>query len=394
MKLHRSTINAVIHGLTEIFVENRHADKVIEFLLKSNPTWGARDRRFIAETIYSIVRYQRLYAEAFKTAAPPALLTAYLIDKEFEIPPFQELLNADSRQIRRKLAELRTVRVFAESIPDWIDETATAQLGSRWQDELSALNTEAPVVLRVNTLKVSRGALQQQLRSEGIDTQTDASLPDAILLEKRGNVFRSQAFKDGLFEVQDGGSQRIAPYLNVEPGMRVVDACAGAGGKTLHLAALMHNKGKIIAMDVETFKLQELTRRARRAGVSNLETRPIEGSKTIKRLEKSADRVLLDVPCSGLGVLKRNPDAKWKLTPERLAELQQTQQQILSSYSQMVKPGGDLVYATCSILPAENEAQVTQFLANSPEFTLVNQHHCWPSEGYDGFYMALIHRNS
>jgi 16S rRNA (cytosine967-C5)-methyltransferase len=175
--------------------------------------------------------------------------------------------------------------------------------------------------------------------------------------------------------------------------MRVIDACAGAGGKTLHLASLMQGKGRIVSMDIEDFKLNELKRRARRNGIPNIETRLIEGAKTIKRLAESADRLLLDVPCSGLGVIRRNPDAKWKLNPEFIARVQETQAEILSTYPVMLKPGGLMVYATCSILPVENENQVQKFLEANPNFELIEEKHVWPSEGFDGFYMALIKKN-
>ena len=196
-----------------------------------------------------------------------------------------------------------------------------------------------------------------------------------------------------MFEVQDAASQFIAPFLRVSPGMRVIDACAGAGGKTLHLAAIMKNKGRIIAMDVEAFKLEELQKRAKRAGVNNLEIKHIESSKTIKRLENSADRLLLDVPCSGLGVLKRNPDAKWKLSPEFIENVKELQQHILQDYCSMLKKDGLMVYSTCSVLPSENERQVEKFLErNGDKFELVDQKHIWPTEGFDGFYMALLRK--
>ena len=174
--------------------------------------------------------------------------------------------------------------------------------------------------------------------------------------------------------------------------MRVIDACAGGGGKTLHLAALMQNKGRIIALDIEAWKLDELKKRARRAGASDtIETRVIESSKVIKRLENSADRLLLDVPCSGLGVLKRNPDAKWKLSPEFIEKVKITQQEILTSYSSMLKPQGVMVYSTCSILASENEKQVEKFMELNPgKFEIQQQDMLWPSEGFDGFFMCRL----
>ncbi|MFM7485408.1 MAG: RsmB/NOP family class I SAM-dependent RNA methyltransferase, partial [Cytophagales bacterium] len=174
----------------------------------------------------------------------------------------------------------------------------------------------------------------------------------------------------------------------------VIDACAGAGGKTLHLASLMQSKGRIIALDTEAWKLEELKKRARRAGASNVEPRLIENSKTIKRLENSCDRLLLDVPCSGLGVLKRNPDAKWKLNLDFIERVKELQQHILADYCNLVKPGGMLVYSTCSILPSENEEQLNTFLQNqSGKFELQEQKTILPSQGFDGFYMARIVRH-
>jgi 16S rRNA (cytosine967-C5)-methyltransferase len=194
-----------------------------------------------------------------------------------------------------------------------------------------------------------------------------------------------------MLEVQDAGSQCIAPFLKASPGMRVIDACAGAGGKSLHLAALMENKGSIISMDTEAWKLEELRKRARRNGVHIIQARPIESSKTIKRLHGTADRLLLDVPCSGLGTLRRNPDAKWKLSLDFLDKVRTTQAEILRSYSKMLRPGGQMVYATCSILPSENERQVERFLSENPNFKLLEDRKILPSEhGFDGFYMARL----
>jgi 16S rRNA (cytosine967-C5)-methyltransferase len=286
---------------------------------------------------------------------------------------------------------MNNIRRFRESIPDWLDTKGEEELGDVWDKELHALNQEASVVLRTNTLKISRDSLRKQLEDSDVETDVLPAFEDALILDQRQNVFRHPAFKEGLFEVQDASSQRIAPFMRLEPGMRVVDACAGAGGKTLHIAALMKNKGRIIAMDVEKWKLDELQKRARRAGVSNLEARVIESSKTVKRLDNTADRLLLDVPCSGLGVLKRNPDAKWKLSTEFIDNVKELQRHILTDYSNILKPGGLMVYSTCSILPSENEHQVKNFIAGvQGKFELIQEDHCWPSEGFDGFYMALI----
>jgi 16S rRNA (cytosine967-C5)-methyltransferase len=393
LKLHRSTTQAVITSLDQIFNEGRYADKVIEKTLKQNSKWGARDRRFIAETTYDIVRWYRTLRTTTKADEGDhwKLLAGWLILSDYHMPPWEEFKGVNPKDILQAYQKLKGVRKIKESIPDWLDELGERELGNRWDQELTALNEEAPVVLRANTLKTNREDLQEKLMAEDVETSTDKNFPDALILKQRMNVFTTPSFKEGLFEVQDAGSQTIAPFLHIEPGMRVIDACAGAGGKTLHLAALMKNKGRIIALDVEQWKLDELQKRARRAGVSNLETRIIENSKSLKRLENSADRVLLDVPCSGLGVLKRNPDAKWKLSPEFIANVQQLQENILADYGTMLKAGGEMVYSTCSILPSENQQQVEKFLkANAGKYSLQEEEHHWPSEGFDGFYMARL----
>lgn len=393
LKIYRNLSEAVIENLQAIFQDNKYADKVIEKVLKSNPKWGARDRRFIAETTYDIVRWYRLFKElaASEEGDYWKLFGVWCIWNKTELPDWEELQGLNQKKIVAAYEQMKATRKVRESIPDWMDELGEKEVGDRWESELEALNQEASVVLRVNTLKVSRKELQTQLNVEEISTEAPKEYPDALILEERQNIFTRQQFKDGLFEVQDAGSQLIAPYLKVEPGMRVIDACAGGGGKTLHLAALMQNKGRIIAMDTEQWKLDELKKRARRAGVANIEPRLIESSKTIKRLENSADRLLLDVPCSGLGVLKRNPDAKWKLNMDFIDRVKELQQHILKDYSLMIKPGGLMVYSTCSILHTENEDQVQKFIAESEgKFELMEEKRVWPSDGFDGFYMALI----
>jgi 16S rRNA (cytosine967-C5)-methyltransferase len=395
MRLHRSTTYAVIDALDQIFGEGRYADKVIEKVLKKNSKWGARDRRFIAETTYDIVRWYVLLRVITRAKENEywKLLAGWCVLNQITLPDWQEFSGINSRDVNKRYEESKSKRNIRESIPEWMDELGQNELGSRWESELKALNEEAVVVLRANTLKIHADELASQLHDDGVETYFPDNFPDALILEQRQNIFSVPAFKEGFFEVQDAASQRIAPYLKVEPGHRVIDACAGAGGKTLHLAALMKNKGRIIAMDVEQWKLDELQKRARRAGVSNLEPRLIDSSKVIKRLENSADRLLLDVPCSGLGVLKRNPDAKWKLSPEFIHSVRELQQHILNDYCSMLKPGGLMVYCTCSILPSENETQVETFLkAKDGAFTLLEEDRCWPSDGFDGFYMALLRR--
>ena len=395
MKLHRGTSEAVIQSLRLVFEEGRYADKVIEKVLKQNSRWGSRDRRFIAETTYDIVRWYRWFRELAQSKGTDfwKLLGVWCILSGVDLPAWEEFEGLSRDAVLDREKRPMYSRKIRESIPDWLDELGERELGKeRWETELSALNEMAPVVLRTNTLKISKADLQSRLQEEDIGTLVLDEYPDALVLAERQNIFPSPTFKEGLFEVQDAGSQAISPFLRISSGMRVVDACAGAGGKTLHLAALMANKGRIIALDTEEWKLDELQKRGRRAGVSNMEARVIESGKTIKRLANTADRLLLDVPCSGLGVLKRNPDAKWKLSMEFIDKIKELQQHILHDYCDIVKPGGLLVYSTCSILPSENENQVHRFLSEKKTFELVDQKHIFPSQGFDGFYMALLKR--
>ncbi|SHI58760.1 RsmB/NOP family class I SAM-dependent RNA methyltransferase [Aquimarina spongiae] len=401
MRLHRNLVFAVIDGLNEIFNEDGYADKVVQKLLKRDKRWGSRDRSFVAETVYEIVRWKRLYAEIAEVKEPFSrenlwrIFAVWATLRGITLPDWKQIGPTPTRRIKGRFDELSKIRKFRESIPDWMDEIGEQELGAKWEKELKALNEQAPVVLRINTLKISRDKLRSALEDEDIDTEFIKGYPDALQLTERKNVFTSDAFKNGFFEVQDASSQLVANFLDVQPGQRVVDTCAGAGGKTLHLSALMQNKGQIIAMDIYGNKLKELKRRAKRAGAHNIEPRTIESTKDIKKLHGKADRVLIDAPCSGLGVLSRNPDAKWKLQPEFLDSIRQTQSEILESYSKMVKPGGKLVYATCSILPSENQNQVEHFLTTETgkNFNFIKDKKILSHQsGYDGFYMALLER--
>ncbi|GIM51805.1 RNA methyltransferase [Capnocytophaga cynodegmi] len=403
MRLHKNLTDAVIEGLSFIFNENHYADKVVERQLKKDKRWGARDRAFIAETTYEIVRWKRLYAEIAEVKQPFSvqdlrrMFAVWAVLKGISLPNWSYFENTPQRRIKGKFDELSKVRKFRESIPDWLDNLGVEELGELfWNDEIHALNTLAPVVLRANTLKISAQQLKSVLEDEGVEANLLKNYPDALVLSERVNVFSTKAFSNGFFEVQDASSQKVAPFLQVVSGMRVVDTCAGAGGKTLHLASLMKNKGQIIAMDIYENKLQELKRRARRNEVFNIETKLID-SKQLKRMQNTADRVLIDAPCSGLGVLRRNPDAKWKLKPEFLEQIRKTQQEILQNYSKLVKSGGKLVYATCSILPSENQKQIEDFLKSEAGrgFVFEEEDKIFASQsGYDGFYMARMRKDN
>lgn len=403
MRFHHNLVQATVDALHNIFNDGKYADQAIQKILKRDTRWGSRDRGFIAETTYDIVRYKRLYAEIanvnepFKPADLWRMTAVWIVLKGHDVPAWEEYYNTPVRRIKGRFDELSKNRVYRESLPDWMDQLALKELGGVWDKEAGALNKQADVVLRANSLRTNPAQLKEKLLGEEIAVEQQDRFADALILKERANVFMTQAFKDGLFEVQDAGSQLIAPFLQVEPGMRVMDACAGAGGKALHLAALMENKGQIIATDIYKSKLNELKRRARRAGAHNIETRLIDSTKVIKKLAGKMDRLLIDAPCSGLGVLRRNPDAKWKMAPEFIEEIKATQQDILQRYSTVVKDDGMMVYATCSILPSENELQVQEFLASEAgaTFELVEEQSLLAHrDGFDGFYMALMKKKS
>ncbi|WHT38471.1 MULTISPECIES: RsmB/NOP family class I SAM-dependent RNA methyltransferase [Myroides] len=402
MRLHRNLVFTVIDSILLIFNEGEYADKVVAKALKKDKRWGSADRKFVAETIYEIVRWKRLYTEIAEVKEPFTrddawrIFTVWAVLRGYNLPDWKYFENAPIRRIKGRFDELSKIRKFKEAIPDWMDELGVKELGEElWSKEITAQNQQAQVILRVNTLKTTRKKLHAILMDLDIETIQPEEYPDALILKERANVFLTDAFKEGLFEVQDASSQLVAPFLGVEPGMRVVDTCAGAGGKTLHMASLMENKGQIIAMDIYESKQKQLKIRAKRNGAFNIEYRIIEGTKTIKKLHEKADRVLIDAPCSGLGVIKRNPDTKWKLQPEFVEEIKKVQQQILQDYSKIVKVGGNVVYATCSILPSENEKQIEKFLASEhgQNFKFIKDHKVLAHQtGFDGFYMALLER--
>ncbi len=402
MRLHRNLVYTTIDALNAIFNEGEYADKVVARSLKKDKRWGSTDRKFVAETIYEVVRWKRLYTEIAEVKEPFdrenlwRIFSVWAVLRGYPIPDWKQLEGTPERKIKGRFDELSKKRTLKESIPDWMDELGVKELGEAvWSKEITAQNQPAKVILRVNTLKTTKEKLRAILMDLNIETEYLTAQPDALVLKERANVFLTDAFKEGFFEVQDANSQLVAAFLDVKPGMRVVDTCAGAGGKTLHLASLMENKGQLIAMDLYESKLKQLKLRAKRNGAFNIEYKIIDSTKVIKKLQEKADRVLIDAPCSGLGVLKRNPDAKWKLQPEFIENIKKIQAEVLESYSRIVKPGGKLVYATCSILPSENQDQVKRFLdtESGKNFTFVKDEKILASEsGFDGFYMALLER--
>ncbi len=403
MKLHRNLVFTVIDSLRDIFNKGVYADRAVETALHRDKRWGTRDRKFVAETIYEIVRWKRLYAKIANVKDPFSrqdlwrLFSVWCVLRGIQLPDWNQIEPTPVRRIKGKFDALSGIRKYRESIPDWMDALGVDELGEKiWTKEIASLNKQAEVILRTNTLNTSKELLKKRLKNEGIDTEFIQGYPDALKLAERTNVIKNESFKKGFFEVQDASSQLVAAYLDVQPGMKVVDTCAGAGGKTLHLASLMANKGQIIAMDIYESKLKKLKIRARRNGVHNIDMRVIDSTKPIKKLYNKADRVLIDAPCSGLGVIRRNPDSKWKLQPDFMDNIKNIQQDILQNYSKMVKPGGKLVYATCSVLPSENQLQVEKFLSSESgkNFIFVkNQKILSHISDFDGFYMALLQKN-
>jgi tRNA and rRNA cytosine-C5-methylases len=391
----KSPVRAAAAAAGAILGKGDYADRAIEYGLNESRQWSPAEKSMFVNLTYELVRWLRLLMEIEPCPTTRGkyiyALGIYMTLKGMPLDPeeFPEPFNAE--KIKERFEELSGERRIKESIPDWLDEIGNRELGETWPSLLSALNQPAPIVLRTNTLKTTPVALRASLGNAGISSVPVDAVETALMLEEFYNVFTLSLFHNGYFEMQDTGSQMIAPFVDAKPGMRVIDACSGTGGKTLHLAALMQNKGRIIALDTAVWKLDALKQRATRAGVTIVETKPIETTKVIKRLAGTADRVLIDAPCSGLGVLRRNPDAKWRMTAAKVQKLISEQKEILDSYHRMVKPGGMLIYATCSILPSENRLQVDNFLASHPEFSMVEDKTLGPdTTNSDGFYMARM----
>lgn len=398
MRFHRHLCDSIVIILQQIFVENFYADKVIERQFKLNKKWGKRDREFVASSVYEIVRWWRLYwfilgqDISMDQTSLLNLLGVHFLKNGVEVPDWMNRERLSTGLIMSRLDQIENPAI-EHSLPDWMMDEFVNQELEGLDDILQILNVQSPLILRSNSLKITRDELIKKLKSLDLVVKQHPKSSCGIIFEEKYNVFGLEDFKNGLFEVQDGNSQQIAEFCEVKPGDFVIDACAGAGGKTLHLAALMQNKGKIIAMDIHEKKLAAMKLRLRRAGVDNVEARVIDSNKITKRLENKADVLLLDVPCSGTGVIRRNPDSKWKLSRQKLRELEQIQVEILRDYSSMLKSGGRLVYSTCSLFPSENRKQIDFFLQSEAgkSFHVVKEQTLNPTfEGADGFYMCLL----
>lgn len=393
MKMHRLLAEAASTIAKSVFREGKVLDHELAEAFDGNPKWGKRDRNFIAETVFEVVRWRRALGFLVDSEETTALCAAQWVRMGYKLPEWWKYNGLPQEEIisrQELLAE--QPRKIRESVPDWIDELGEAELGASWDEELAALNERAAVYLRVNTLKTTKEKAVKWLADEGVQVSEVPGVPDALVLAP-GKMLPKPLRQDGRIEIQDAGSQIIAPMANPQPGERVIDACSGAGGKTLHLAALMEGQGRIYAMDVDSRKLKELERRATRAGVKSIQTRVITEA-TSEDFKEVADRLLVDAPCSGLGTLRRQPDLKWRLKPAALERVRTIQSELLEKYPKMLKPGGTLVYATCSVLPSENRGQVDKLLAGGG-FELVEDRVISPAkDGFDGFYAAVLVKKS
>jgi len=383
---------AAIEILAEAEEISRPVDRVISFYFRNNRYIGSKDKKAIAEQVYSTLRQQGLIDWALQQVelqptarlrvAGQMLLKGQDLSQTFHGERFAPRpLNGTEKAVEGILEKMEHAPTYAKlNYPAWAGKLLLKAFDERLHEAMEALNEQAPTDIRMNLLKGKKDRVAMILADDGLEGEVTPLSANGVRLSNPGNLFGMQAFRDGLFEVQDAGSQIIAALCLAQPGMKVTDYCAGAGGKTLALAAAMDNKGMLIAGDIIEPKIGELKKRLRRAGVDNVQTQvwPIETRNTwLKRRKQTQDIVLLDVPCSGSGVWRRNPDAKWVLTQERLDELCEIQQSILQQASALVAKGGRLVYATCSVFEEENEAQIERFLSENKGFKIIPVAEVW-----------------
>ncbi|KXB30960.1 SAM-dependent methyltransferase [Dechloromonas denitrificans] len=354
------------------------ADAVVSRYFREHRQLGHADRAFVAETVFAVLRRGRsLEARCGEPISDRRLLlVALAVTRGWSQRELAPVLRANEEEwlaAAKAKPEADLAPAVRCDLPDWLYNRLEAQFGAEETLKLAqAVNLPAPLDLRVNTLKTSREALLERLADEGISAVAGPLSPTAVRLREKPALAKHALFLEGAFEVQDEGSQLLGYLLEPKRGEAVVDFCAGAGGKTLLLGALMKNTGRLYAFDVSDKRLAKLKPRLARSGLSNVHPARIEHERDtkIKRLAGKVDRVLVDAPCSGLGTLRRNPDLKWRQSEESVAELTVKQAAILDAAAKMVRPGGRVVYATCSLLTAENDAIVDAFLASHPDFTL------------------------
>lgn len=402
--------------LAAIESADRPADAVMSAFFRDRRYIGSKDRSAVAELVYAILRrYSRLawwLARVQLEATPRALVVADMIlvsgrsledvERGFSGGKFApEPLSAGEiggarALVSHTLEHPEMPEAVSVECPEWAETSLRNALGTRFVSEMKSMLSAAPLDLRVNPVKIGRELAQKSLKTDGVEAEPTRFSPFGLRVKGRPAMPITQAFKDGWVEIQDEGSQLVALAVGAKPGHQVVDFCAGAGGKTLAVSAMMENKGRVVACDVLANRLKRAAERFRRAGLHNIETHPLTGERDpwVKRHKRVFDRVLVDAPCSGTGTWRRNPDARRKQLGPGLAELLPTQASILDSAARLVRPGGRLVYATCSLLPEENEDQITTFLATHPEFAVKPVAEVWEELGMagipvDGAYLRL-----
>lgn len=409
------------------------SDKLLQNYFASHRYIGSKDRGQISAYVYWVLRHkasldwwinqfdQRVHGRSYifatlvlKDKHPSTSFISLCSDSKYSPPPAtkDEEIFIDGLQ-DKSIYHPSMSPEESLNYPTWLDEKLRRAFGTKFDDAMRAMNEQAPTDIRVNTIKATRENVLKAMHELEYDAAPTPTSPIGIRLSKRFPVFVTDAFKKGWFEVQDEGSQIVAQLVQAEPGHRVIDFCAGAGGKTLAIAASMQNKGRILAWDKSKKRLSQIAPRLRRAGVDNVEVHEItsETDQYIKRHKNSADRVLVDVPCSGTGTWRRNPDLKWRFNDQDLKEVRQQQEAILKSAARLVKQGGRLIYATCSVLKEENEDQIDQFLNEFPNFRVVCARKIWDKDnsynqddvvsylsltphedGVDGFFAAVLEK--
>ncbi len=410
LKIHQPLIDAIIVCLKAVFEEGKVADKEVVFLLKQYKNFGSRDRSMIAESVYDIVRWKLKYTHQLETFNPGLtmyrhLIMVSLLNRDYGIKN-PEVFGVTADEIHALVSVIKlqiAEKQIEQSYPASVYDFCLNSIGEQWHSIASALNRKPSVFIRVNTLKTTRDALVEQLKNLQVAFSTDRIVPvsmtenpDCIQILSKNNLKNSDLYKKGLFEFQDIGSQAIGNFLfssiadsSELKDITILDLCAGAGGKTLHLSALLENEGKIYATDYKASRLKILQQRAEQAGCKNIKIIGFKEAKQVKNL----DFILIDAPCSGTGTFKRQADLKYKITPEKIQEYQAIQASLLQEYKNLLSRNGKIIYATCSILPQENEWQIQSFLNNNPEFKLEKSQQLLPTEyDGDGFYMALLER--
>ena len=350
------------------------ADSIVSRYFRDHRTLGPRERATLAETVYAVLRKKLLFDHFAPSGSGPKERRLAILGFH---GPRDFLMSALNEQEKNWLGQIDTVKTgdlmerHRHNLPEWLVQPLKQQLGGEFWPLVEALNQPAPLDLRVNTLNDKRPEVQKELKSAGIKSTITPYSPWGLRLEDKPQLAKVDAFARGAIEVQDEGSQLLALLLDAKRGEMVVDFCAGAGGKTLAIGATMRNTGRLYAFDTAAHRLDALKPRLARSGLSNVHPAAIahERDDRIKRLAGKIDRVIVDAPCSGLGTLRRNPDLKWRQSPQSVAEMTVKQAAILQSAARLLKPGGRLLYATCSILPQENEAIAQAFSAANSEFT-------------------------